>query len=48
MNFYGHPHKELLIRLENMDSKILITYETGAITIKTNGKKMKVEEFLRR
>ncbi len=44
-NFYGHPHKELLTRLKDMNSKILITYETGAISIKTDGKMMTVREY---
>ncbi len=46
-NSYGHPHQELLERLENSGSRILITYETGAITIKTNGKSMEVFTFFR-
>jgi competence protein ComEC len=40
MNFYGHPHKELLDRLREIGSRIMITYEEGAITIATDGRKI--------
>lgn len=40
-NSYGHPHEELLIRLEEAGSSILTTPEYGAITIEM-GKRMKV------
>jgi competence protein ComEC len=42
-NSYGHPNKELLNRLNKIGSKILITYNTGAITIRTDGKRMKID-----
>jgi competence protein ComEC len=45
-NFYGHPHKELLDRLVEIGSDIRITYETGAIQIITDGKKMKIRNYL--
>jgi len=44
-NFYGHPHKELLERLQQIDSDVTITYESGAIFIKTDGNKMEISEF---
>lgn len=44
-NSFGHPHHELLQRLKDVNSKTMITYETGAITIKTDGKRMKVSQF---
>jgi competence protein ComEC len=47
MNRYGHPHTELMDRLTNIGSEPIITYESGAITIKTNGIKMIVEKYLR-
>ncbi len=47
-NWYGHPHPQLLERLSNMESNIMITYDTGAITIRTDGIKMEVTEFLKR
>ena len=46
MNRYGHPHEELLERLDDMESEVIITFESGAITIKTDGKRIWVTEFL--
>lgn len=46
-NSYGHPHAELIKRLKEMKSDILITTECGAIIIKTDGDKMIVEKFLK-
>lgn len=46
-NSYGHPHKELLERLDEMESEAVITYESGAITIKTDGKMYMVIEYLK-
>lgn len=45
-NSYGHPHKELLDRLKNCGSEYYITYESGAITILTNGEKMQLREYV--
>jgi len=42
-NRYGHPHIELLERLKNIGCKPIITYESGAITIKTDGRRMAVD-----
>lgn len=47
-NSYGHPHKELLERLEECGTEIMITYETGAVTFKTDGKKVWVQKFYQR
>jgi len=44
-NSYGHPHEELLERLEKIGSKYKITYKSGAITILTNGIEVEVSEF---
>lgn len=44
-NSYGHPSTELLERLTQVGSKALITYEKGAIMIKTDGEDMRVEQF---
>ena len=44
-NSYGHPHVELLERLDDIGSEVFITYESGAVTIKTDGNRMIVEEF---
>lgn len=45
-NSYGHPHDELLKRLDEAGSEYMITYECGAITILTDGEKMKIRRFL--
>ena len=44
-NSYGHPHQELLERLEAAKSYIMITYESGAIQVETDGREMKVEGY---
>lgn len=46
-NSYGHPHKELLERLEGCGAKTLITYETGAVIFRTDGEKLEVEKYLK-
>lgn len=46
-NSYGHPHGELLERLYAQKTEILLTYESGAITFHTDGKKLNLEEFLK-
>ena len=43
-NLYGHPHAELLERLEKSGSKILTTPESGAITVKV-GKRTVIETW---
>lgn len=45
-NSYGHPHRELMERLGEQGTKILITHETGALTFTTDGRKVKVKKFL--
>jgi competence protein ComEC len=45
-NSYGHPHKELIERLKHIGSELKITYEKGAITIKTDGKKVITHDYL--
>lgn len=47
MNKYGHPHKELLDRLEKADSQVEITYETGAVMIETDGENLEMERHLK-
>lgn len=46
-NRYGHPHPELLSRLKEINSKTMISYESGAVTIKTDGSRVEVREYLR-
>ncbi len=45
-NPYGHPHEELVDRLEGAGSKIYATPKTGAVTVRVNGKRLKVQCFL--
>lgn len=45
-NSYGHPHKELLERLEEKESIIYSTANSGAVTITTDGKKIKIKEWI--
>ena len=47
-NRYGHPHKELLSRLEERNVQLYCTEKHGAITITTDGKKMHIKTFLRK
>ena len=46
-NSYGHPHAEVLERLDNVKSIILSTQDNGAITIVTDGKKLKVQGYVK-
>lgn len=43
-NSYGHPHEELLERLENAESRVVITKDYGAITMEI-GKEVRVYGF---
>lgn len=45
-NPYGHPHEELLHRLSECGSNVMITYETGALTFQTDGKTLEIKSFL--
>ena len=44
-NIYGHPHKALLERLNQVESNVKITFESGAITIKTDGNTLKLFDY---
>lgn len=44
-NRYGHPHPELLARLEKAGSEVYITKDKGAVTIYTDGKLIKIKSF---
>ncbi len=41
-NSYGHPHKEAIERLEQINTKVLRTDELGTIVIKTDGKNIEI------
>lgn len=42
-NRYGHPHRELLERLENAESVVVITSEKGAVSVCSEGGVLRVE-----
>lgn len=43
-NYYGHPHHETLQRLDNVDCKVFITKDSGAVTIRV-GRQIEVNEY---
>ena len=46
-NSFGHPHKDILERLENCtNSEIMRTDLQGAISFRTDGRKMSVEKYI--
>lgn len=45
-NRYGHPHEELLKRLEDCGCFIYQTKESGAVTVRVRNGKVRVEEYL--
>ena len=44
-NSYGHPHEELLERLEKTGTIIYMTPQTGAVTMRISGGKWKVKTY---
>ena len=44
-NRYGHPHEELLKRLEDCGSLIFRTQESGAVTVRVRNGRVRVEEY---
>jgi competence protein ComEC len=45
---FGHPHAEVLARLQTAGARIWRTSECGAITISTDGSDLRVETFVKR
>lgn len=45
-NRYGHPHEELLNRLEDRDCLIYRTQESGAVTVRVRNGRVRVEEYV--
>ena len=44
-NTYGHPSPETVERLEEAGSQVEYTMKNGAITVETDGKKLKIHRF---
>ena len=47
INTYGHPSPETVERLEAAGSQVEYTMKNGAITVETDGKKLKIYRFRR-
>lgn len=45
-NRYGHPHKETLLRLEESGSSIYSTQENGTLTVRTDGRQIRVSGYM--
>lgn len=45
-NSYGHPHKEMLERLEDQGTEILVTEDAGAIVVSTDGEQIRFDSYL--
>ena len=41
-NRYGHPHAETVERLKKTGSKIYSTQENGALTVRTDGRRIRI------
>lgn len=46
-NRYGHPHAETLERLREAGSKVWSTQECGAITLRSDGEKVRIEKYVK-
>lgn len=46
-NSYGHPHRETMERLERQGCMILQTPESGAVTIRVKGERVRIEKYIR-
>ena len=46
-NNYGHPSGEVIERFETDGVKVFRTDESGAVTLRTDGEEVRVEEFVR-
>ena len=47
-NRFGHPHQDVVERLRRFGSYIYRTNEEGAIILRTDGEKLKIDTFLRK
>ena len=46
-NSYGHPHRETLERLKKVESEVMTTTESGAISVRINKKYFTIEEYVK-
>ena len=44
-NTYGHPGNGLLKRLENAGSRVFVTKDSGALTFKSDGRRVRISTF---
>ena len=44
-NTYGHPHKELLERIENSGSRWVATKDAGAVTVLSDGQNITIKSY---
>lgn len=44
-NRYGHPHEEVIEQLAERNIQIFETAKSGAVTLRTDGKKIRWEEY---
>ncbi|MCR5527547.1 MAG: DNA internalization-related competence protein ComEC/Rec2 [Lachnospiraceae bacterium] len=44
-NSYGHPHRETLERLNSAGSNIYVTKESGALSLYTDGKRIRIKTY---
>jgi competence protein ComEC len=47
-NRYGHPHRELLQRVEQTRSRVYVTKDLGAVRIDTDGKRVRIKSFIKK
>ncbi|MCL1849020.1 MAG: ComEC/Rec2 family competence protein [Clostridiales bacterium] len=45
-NVYGHPHPDVIARLEEAGSRVYLTMDDGAVTVSTRGKRFTISKFL--
>ncbi len=44
-NRYGHPHPELIARLEQSGCETMISYESGAVMLATDGRRLRITTY---
>jgi competence protein ComEC len=46
-NRYGHPHRELLERIEKTGSRVYVTKDLGAVQMDTDGKRIRIKSYIK-